>query len=123
MQTIIDRLQDAGSRIYDSSKELTSINTETFQRLAEQNLKTFESYVDNATKQFGLLQDAKDYQTVVARQAELSAAYGSALVDSFQQTASIYSDIREQLTEWAERGLSNVSNIVEPKKKETKKAA
>ena len=123
MQTLFDRLQVAGTNIYDSSRELTSINNDAFQRLAEQNVKTLETYVATATKQFGLLQDANDYQSVVAQQAELGTAYGSALLDSVQQTASIYSDTREQLTDWIGRRVNEVSPIAQPQKKDNKKAA
>ncbi|RKZ47475.1 MAG: hypothetical protein DRQ48_07940 [Gammaproteobacteria bacterium] len=93
----------------ESMKELGSINTTVIEKLTEQQLAVLNTCMQASQKELDLAASEKnirDPQSLLAAQAELVAEYNSRLMNIVQSTGGILMNCNNEITDWADKGIS-----------------
>ncbi|MGQ0657348.1 MAG: phasin family protein [Chromatiales bacterium] len=105
--TLFEQWESIGKTAYQAAKELETIGTRVFEKLAQEQVQVLNTYVDTGMKQFSLVSQNKDYKDLWAAQARLVSECNEKLMSSAKKAADILNDARGDLTSWFERGVSS----------------
>lgn len=103
-----------------SAKRLGEINLRTLEKLAQRNIEAAADYLDGGMQQLKLLGESTDIQAAVKEQARLTTEFNEKFVEHGKKTAAVLTEIKGELTDWAEDGMKAVGA---PLRNASKKAA
>ena len=105
---ILKNIETLNKAAIESAKRLGDINMRTFEKLAQRNIEAAADYLDGSVQQFKLMGEAKDIQAAVTEQARLSTELNEKFVEHAQKTAEVLSEVKGELTDWAQDGMKAV---------------
>ena len=109
----LDFIKQAGINGYESFRALGELNLRTWEKLAEQQLATFDYLVDTGIKQLKLTTESRDINTLVAGQTALGREFGEAMSSRGQQFAETSKAAGEAYREWFEKGVATFTKATE----------
>ena len=93
----------------ESMKELGNINTKVIEKLTEQQLAVLNTCMEASQKEIEMTtsgKNAQNPQALLKAQADLIAEYNSRLMSIVQSTGDILKDCNNEITSWADKGMS-----------------
>ncbi|MDM8569923.1 phasin family protein [Thiotrichales bacterium HSG1] len=87
----------------DAIKELGEINTNAMTRLTQRQMEMMNLYMEGGAKQLESLDGTKDIQDIATNQSQLFEEFNTKLTENARQTASELVDVKNKLSEWAEK--------------------
>jgi colicin import membrane protein len=117
---ILKNIETLNKAAIESAKRLGDINMRTFEKLAQRNIEVAADYLDGSVQQLKLMGEAKDIQAAVTEQTRLSTELNEKFVEHAKKTAEVLSEVKGELTDWAQDGMKAVAT---PPRNGSKKAA
>ena len=119
MQTdILKNIETLNKATIESAKRLGDINMRTFEKLTQRNIEATADYLDGSMQQLKLMGESKDIQTAAEEQARLGTQLNEKFVEHAKKTAEVLNEVKGELTDWAQDGMSAVGTpLVNPGKK------
>lgn len=101
----LKNIETLNKSVIESAKRLGDINVRTMEKLVERQLAATSDYLQGGVKQLELMGQNKDIQAVVKEQARLATELNERLVEHAKETAEVLSQVKGELTEWAQDGM------------------
>ena len=105
---IVKNIETWNKAAMESAKRLGEINMRTLEKLAERNYEAASDYLEGGVRQLKLMGESKDIQSAVKEQTELAKELNEKFVEHAKKTAAVFTDIKGELTDWAEDGMKAV---------------
>ena len=94
----------------DSLKELADINIKLWERFFRQQLDVLNTSFEAAVRGTQAVTEAKDYKDFLARQSAVAAEYSDKVLGIARKTNTIVTEVRDELTGWAEKQVDETVN-------------
>ena len=125
MQDYVEQLTSAGKTSYESLQELGSINAKALQKLTELQFKFATFNIETGIEQAKLLTSTTNYKDLLSAESDFANEYSTKAMDFSKQAATIFTESRDEIVSWFEKGIDNVeTSAKEPAtKRSTKKTS
>lgn len=97
-----ENMSKMGQSAYNAAKALYTMNTNTMEQLFDQQIAMATLGMESITSQMELMNTAKDYQAVVAGQADIANDISSKSQGIARNTLDILNESKEDVSAWAE---------------------
>ena len=121
----VEQLTNAGKTSYETLQELGAINAKAIQKLTELQFKFASFNLETGIEQTKLLTSTTNYKDLLSAESEFAGDYSTKAMDFTKQAASIFSESRDELVSWFEKGIDKAEMATkEPvAKRSTKKSS
>jgi phasin family protein len=114
---IVKNMEMLNKAAIESAKRLGDINMRTLEKLAQRNLEATADYLEGGVRQMKLIGETKDVQAAVQEQSKLATELNEKFVKHAKKTAAVLTEVKGELTEWAEDGMQAAGAPLNGKKK------
>ncbi len=97
-----ENMNKMGQSAYNAAKALYTMNTNTVEQLFDQQIAMATLCMESITSQMELMSTAKDYQAVVAGQADIANVIGNKSQCIARNTMDIMNESKEDVSTWVE---------------------
>ena len=97
-----ENMNKMGQSAYSAAKALYAMNTNTVEQLFDQQIAMATLGMETITSQIELMSTAKDYQSVIDGQTEISSDVSSKSQGIARNTLDILNETKEDVTTWVE---------------------
>lgn len=113
MQDYVEQLTNVSKTSFESLQELGAINAKTLQKLAELQFKVATYNIETGIEQTKLLTGTTNYKDMLTAESDFAGEYSSKAMDFTREAGSIFTESRDEIVSWFEKGLAKAE--VKPK--------
>jgi phasin family protein len=106
----IESMNAMGTNAYDNLRKLGEMQMNTWNKMFEKQVETFNMVMANVVSQAELASEAKDYSEVVKGQMALNQKLGEDLIEKTRETAEFVQQTGEEYRVWAEEVVKDASD-------------
>ena len=106
----IESMNEMGTNAYDNLRKLGEMQMNTWNKMFEKQVETFNMVMANVVSQAELASEAKDYSEVVKGQMALNQKLGEDLIEKTRETAEFVQQTGEEYRVWAEEVVQETSD-------------
>ena len=114
---IVKNMEMLNKAAIESAKRLGDINVRTLEKLAQRHIEAAADYLEGGVRQLKLIGESKDVQAAVQEQSRLTAELNEKFVEHAKKTAEVLTEVKGELTDWAEDGMKAAGAPLNEKKK------
>lgn len=108
---MLNKWTEMNQSAMNSIKELGDINTKMMTRLTQRQMDMMNLYMEGSAKQMEAMKGAANPQDAVSTQTGFYTEMNEKLMDNARQTLEVLMEAKAELTEWAEKGMSQASEM------------
>lgn len=111
MKTYQETIGELNEMVTDSFKQLSDVNTRAYDNIVKGQTEMANIIVRTGVKQLELARDAKDVQSYIKAQKELTQEVTEELVQYTQSSVEMATINRDELFGWVETNLQNTAKL------------
>jgi len=112
-EEINENMNKMGQSAYKAAKAFYAMNTNTIEQLFDQQIAMATLGMESITSQMELMSTAKDYQAVVAGQADIANVIGNKSQCIARNTMDIMNESKEDVSAWVEGVAKEAADSIE----------
>jgi phasin family protein len=108
----IEMINEFNKNGYDSFRQLTDINLNTWNEVMESQLNSYNSLLTTGMEHIKLVSEAKDYKDVVRSHMDLTRKLGEELLTKTRETLELSQKTGEEVRNWYESNLTTANEQI-----------
>lgn len=104
----MDILNKIGAASLENLQALSELNLATWEKIAQQQIRTFGLLMDAGLKQAGIVIDAEDAANIFSRQATLGNELSIILTENINENHKVTQEIGEAYRLWLENSVNRL---------------
>ena len=112
-EEINENLNKMGQSAYKAAKAFYAMNTNTVEQLFDQQIAIVTLGMESISSQMELMSTAKDYQAVVAGQADIANVIGNKSQGIARNTMDIMNESKKDVSAWVEDVAKEAADSIE----------
>jgi phasin family protein len=106
---LVQQWTELNKTAMEAIKELGEINTNAMTKLTQRQMEMVSLYMEGSAKQLEALSQAKGVPDLISAQSGLFAQLNEKLMANAQQTMDVLAAVKQDLTDWVEKGMKTAS--------------
>jgi phasin family protein len=118
-----EKMTEMSKASYNAFQELTSINSKALKEISELQMGLATYSLDTGVELTKTLSGTTNYNDAISAEADFASEYGNQIIEFGRKTADVLTDSRDEVVNWVEKAVEDVTTESKSVAKATSKKA